>query len=658
MDALRNRPVSPKLLHYLTLLLALAVAPNYFNLSIWITGLFYLVAVLRLLLWSGERKPPSGWLMVPLTIVGVIIVLSVAGYTEGRQFGVALLVIMMGLKLLESRTRRDLYVIVTLGYFLLITLFLFDQSIALSIYAFLLSIGFTALLVTANRTEEKVTVLPALRTATVLTLGAIPIMILLFVFFPRMEGPLWHLNLGGNSGLTGMSDHINMGSVGKLSLSNEVAFRVKFKEGYLPAPEQRYWRGMALSWTDGNNWSRGYQRRGPPELITPLDDPVGYTVTMEPTGQNWLFPLDRILSAQKNTQLSPLLELSAANPIDRRFSYEASSSLDFWAQETTRGELAAALQLPSPKISNRMRQLVSDWKLNANRDQDLVAAALAHFTQQPYIYTLQPPVLGKNPLDEFLFETRKGFCEHYATSFVVLMRLAGIPARVVVGYLGGEWNPHGEHLIIRQSDAHAWAEVWLEDSGWVRIDPTAAIAPERIERSIDPSLLGEGAPVLFRFDGRDLLSALMLNASWLNDSIQLYWHHWVIGYNQSRQNTLLSGLGLDFLDPSRKSMISIFGTLVITGLLFALLMWRMRFKPEPAVAAYRKFQDKLRKAGLEIPPWLGPEDLARAAAQRFPGQSKEITAIVQLYVGLRYGRTKTRSVQSHLLRRVRQFRPG
>lgn len=645
------------MLGYLALLMALAVAPHFNNLSPWITGFFYLITAIRLLVRPLSSKPPSRWIMVPLTLFGVIVVLMVVGYSEGRQFGVALLIMMSGLKLLEMRNRRDLYITVTLGYFLLITLFLFDKSMMLSVYVLLLSTGFTALLVAANRVSDVDSPLPALRIAGGLVLGAIPIMILLFVFFPRMEGPLWRINLGESSSTSGISDHINMGSVGMLSLSEEVAFRVKFVDDAMPEPAQRYWRGMALSWTDGDNWERGYQRPGRPGFITPLDEPVHYTVIMEPSGQNWLFPLDRIAATPANTRLSPMMELTTPNPIQKRLTFEALSSLDFWEPDVPAEELAAALQLPR-NITDRMQQLVNGWKLDHDDSENIISAALNHFNQQPFVYTLQPPVLQKNPLDEFLFETRKGFCEHYATSFVVLMRLAGIPARVVVGYQGGEWNPHGGHLIIRQSDAHAWSEVWLQNSGWTRIDPTAAIAPERIERSIDPSLLGEGLPVLFRTDELGFLGDLIRDIGWLKDSVQLNWHYWIIGFNQSRQSALLNNLGLGFLDQSKKGIVSIVGALGVAGLLFVYIMWKGRVATEPVKAAYSKFQNKLRKAGLEIPPWLGPEDLAQQAVAKFPQHGGEIKAIIQLYVSLRYGRSDSRAVQQNLLRRVRQFRIG
>jgi transglutaminase-like putative cysteine protease len=654
-DALKHKPVSSVLMFWLATLLAVSVIPHLWNLPLWITGYFYAVTGLTLMLWRTTGPTPVRWLKLPLLLVAIVLVITQVGYTEGRLFGVSLLVVMLGLKLLEMKTRRDLYITIFLGYFLLITLFLFNKSIWLTLYVILLTGGYTAALYLANQVGDEIAPLRVSKKVSLMLAGALPIMLILFVLFPRLEGPLWRLNLGRGAGVTGMSDNIDMGSISRLSQSYETAFRINFGDQALPPAKSRYSRGMLLWETDGKHWQRGSSRPQPVEPAIALEDTLNYEIIMEPSGQNWLFPLDRVLDAPANTSLNKDGELSTARSIDLRLSIQASSSLRVWDSELGKLDRQRGLKLPDA-FSPRMRQLVNQWRTRDGSDESVIQQSLEYFNQQPFIYTLLPPLLGEHPVDEFLFETRKGFCEHYATSFVILMRLAGIPARVVIGYQGGELNPMGGHLVIRQSDAHAWAEVWLEDQGWVRIDPTAAVAPERIERSIIPSTGTEGSPVVFDLDETGMLQSLWRNAGWFKDNLELQWHHWVIGFNRSRQSSLLKDMGLGFMTQYQMAMAAIGGTLMISGLIFLVLMYGKRKQPDPVVAAYSRFRRKLEKAGMEIPHWMGPQDLTHAATARFPKQAGEIQAITSQYISLRYGRNYNPRVAQSLRRRIRFFR--
>ena len=653
-SALKNKPVSTSLMLLLAGLLAVSVLPHLWNLSHWITGYFYAVTTLSLILWRRSRARPGRWLKFPLILMAIVLVISQAGITESRQFGVSLLVVMLSLKLLELKSRRDLYVTVFLGYFLLITLFLFDKSLWLTLYALLLAAGYTSILLLANQVSDEIAPLQISRKVGWLLGGALPIMLLLFILFPRLEGPLWRLNLGKGAGITGMSDNIDMGSISRLSHSYETTFRVNFGDQPLPAANSRYWRGMLLWETDGKHWERGRLRPGARAPGIPVENTLNYEIIMEPSGQKWLFPLDRILRAPAGTRLNRAGELSSTKAINSRMSIQASSSIEVWDTELSDFDRKRGLQLPH-QFSSRMRQLVAGWRLQDNSDQSVIQQALEYFNQQPFIYTLLPPLLGDNPVDEFLFDTRQGFCEHYATSFVTLMRMAGIPARVVIGYQGGELNPIGGHLVVRQSDAHAWAEVWQENEGWVRIDPTAAVAPERIQTSIVPAAGSEGSPVVFQTDDTGLLQALWRNAGWFRDNLELQWHHWVIGFNRSRQSSLLQGMGLGFMNQYQMAVAAIAGALIISGLLFLLLMYANRKRPDPVVAAYNRFRRQLEKAGLEAPRWMGPQDLAQAASARFPKHAPEIQAITSQYISLRYGKTYSDRVAQNLRRRIRFF---
>lgn len=318
-DVLATRPVSQQMLLITALLLSLSVLPHWWNLPPLVTGAFFLLLLLRLLLWREPSRIPGPWIRLPLVVLGVVVVIQQAGLTEGRQFGVALLVIMSGLKLLELKSHRDLFMAVFLGLFLLTTLFLFSQNALLTFYVLLLILAYTTVLVLANRTGPELPLKQAVRTALVLTLGGIPVMVLLFALFPRLDGPLWSLSLGRGQGITGMSDNISMGSISSLSQSEETAFRVRF-DGTPPPPQEHYWRGMVLWHTDGRRWIRVKSSAAKP-ATEGLAGTAAYEVTMEPSDQPWLFPLDRVREAQGDLLLSEDGELATRHSIRRRFTY-------------------------------------------------------------------------------------------------------------------------------------------------------------------------------------------------------------------------------------------------------------------------------------------------------------------------------------------------
>ena len=652
-DMLVLRPLSPALFRAGSLLTALAALPHAWNLPLAVSGGFALFVLLRLLLWPRPESAAPSWLMALLLGVSVMLVIYQADLSEGRQFGVTLLVLMAGMKLLEMRTRRDLYILVFLGYFVLVTLFLFYQTPALTAYVLMVATGFTALLMANNLTGDRLPLKMLGGKALGMMIGSIPVMLLLFILFPRLDGPLWSLSLGSGSGITGMSDNISMGSISNLSQSEEVAFRVRFP-GDMPPPAQRYWRGMVLWHTDGRHWTRG-ESHAPGTAFQAESPAVSYEVTMEATGQHWLFPLDHVLRPGKGMVMNADGELSTPQPIKRRFTWQGVSAPLVRGKHLSHREWQLGLQLPD-NLSPRTRRLAASLRGKGRKDEDVVRAALRYFNQQPFVYTLQPPILKGDPVDQFLFETRKGFCEHYATSFVILMRLADIPARVVVGYQGGQLNPMGGHLVVRQSDAHAWAEVWLEDKGWTRIDPTSAVVPERIEHSIVTADYGDGAPVTFDLgQASGVMAGFLRNMRWLRDNLQLKWHYWVVGFNSQRQQNLLDSLGMPKLSGYRLGLAASLGALGVAGLIFLLGMWRRRPSADPLRRSYRQFMRKLEKAGLEIPPSIGPEDLGRLASRAFPARAAEVQAIIRQYIGLRYGPNPRREIIAAFRSRVRRF---
>lgn len=651
-DAMARRGIPPKLLITLLGILTLLMAPHASNLSPTVLGFFYLMLIWRVI---GMRHPhalPGRWILLVLIFVAISVVIVGTNLVDGRLAGTGLLVVMLGLKLLELRARRDIHVTVFLGYFLVLTQFLYDQSLPLAVYLFTGVMALSTIQVGLNRVHFENR--QQLRSGLVLFGAALPLSIVLFLLFPRLQTPLWGIET--HSATTGISDDITLGDIGKLSQSDETAFRVRF-DGREPEPHERYWRGPVLWHTDGRHWTAG---RIPAERQTPLTSkgmPISYELTLEPTGEYWLFGLDLVTRPAAHSHLNSDLTLVGKQRINRRTSFRLVSDPSVRETAISPALRHRALQLPA-EISPRVRDLVATWQSQSDpkRPLEIVQKALSYFSEQPFVYTLTPGTLAGDPVDGFLFETRRGFCEHYAGSFAVLMRLAGIPTRLVLGYQGGEKNPHADHWVVRQSDAHAWNEVWIAGLGWWRVDPTAAVSPDRIEHPIDSALSEDGDRIVFRVEVDGLLSGLVRRAGWLADAVDLGWHRWVIGFTAERQSNLFDLLGLRH---DRRTVMAV--TLIIgAGITIALVYLISRMpRPhfgDPLPAIWRRLRAKLQKAGFDAPAWQGPDTLCTAAAERFPDQAEQLFAIGRLYSQLRYGRQHSAAQQKALRERVRRLR--
>ncbi|HHH39543.1 MAG TPA: DUF3488 domain-containing protein [Sedimenticola sp.] len=649
---LRRRELLP-----VTLLTLLAAAPHLQHLPATLGAFFVAITGLRLLALMRPTLLPGRLLLLPLTFGGLALVLVEYPVLFGREAGVALLVSMLGLKLLEIRRRRDLFVLAFIGYFTLGTLFLFSQSAVTLVYALLLTLGFTATLVEGSRLRPSPSLLLPLKQAALLLLQSLPLAMVLFLLFPRFDSPLWELGAEEQQGVTGFTDRLTPGAVSRLSRSRRVAFRVTF-DGPLPQRRLRYWRGLVLWHTDGRVWTRGSLPGGRLARLQAQGDPVGYQVTLEPTGQRWLFALELPFTAPAGTRLDPAFQLIRGTPVSHRLRYRVRSYLRYRTGPLGPEERRLALQLPD-NVTRRMRALVRAWRENSADDAALVRHGLAWLHDQPFYYTLYPPPVDANPADQFLFETRRGFCEHYATSFTLLMRLAGIPARVVAGYQGGEFNPLGAYLIVRQSDAHAWSEVWLQGQGWVRVDPTAAVAPGRIEQALDPGRVTRetGAPIDFTPLQPGYLGPLLQRLAWGADAVNEAWHRWVLGYSGKRQSQLLERLGLGFLNGVRLAFGMVSAALLTLLLISGVILYRARGRPEPAQRAYRRFCQRLARKGLERRPSEGPVNFARRVIRARPDLGRQVAAITALYIDLRYGTGSDLTQLARLRRLVARFRP-
>jgi len=631
---IRGWRLDQRRLGWLCASLALVLAPHGLRLPLWVSGLFAMLCLWRL--WNARRgdRLPSRWAVVAISLAILPGVYFSYGTLTGRAAGVALLTLLAGIKLLEARSLRDAYVLSFLGFFLIITHFLYDQGIATGLYMLAAVVVMTATLNTFSNHGERAGVVPQLRAAALLVAQALPLMLILFVLFPRIPGPFWHLPKDVGAATTGLGDNLRPGTISQLSQSDAVAFRVRF-DGPPPPPGQLYWRGPVFTHTDGQRWTPGRQvinRRPPPfEARGPA---VDYEITLEPHGRKWLIGLDLPASVPTDAVISDAFQVLATRKVRDRRRYRMHSYPRFRFRNPRPRRILEVLALP-PGRHPKARALALSWRRETSSDTAIVRRALNYYRRQPFVYTLTPKLTHGDAMDDFLFNTREGFCQEYATSFTVLMRAAGIPARVVTGYQGGEMNPLGDYLMVRQRDAHAWAEVWLRGSGWQRVDPTAAVAPGRIERGIDaviPPRLGlagldlDPGPVVI-----DAFKRLRLTI----DNVYARWNAWVLGYGQDQQRRFLNHFGLDARDYS--NLVLALTVLLASALLligYGLLGKRRR--PDPLTGCYRRFCRKLASLGLSRAGWEGPWDYARRVARAKPELAAPVKAITNIYVALRY----------------------
>jgi transglutaminase-like putative cysteine protease len=633
----------------------MVIAPHADHLPVWVSGMCTSLLLWRVWLAYSNRPLPKRWLLLLITLLGTSGIVIEFHTLFGREAVVALLVMLASLKLMELRMARDAMVIIYLACFIIITNFFYSQSIPTALYLLtsLMIIVTTWIHLQGPTIGSK----PRLRIAAMLLLQALPLTLILFILFPRVPGPLWGLPQDAYAS-SGLDDNMSPGSLSRLSLSEAVAFRVTYK-GNPPRPDQRYWRGPVLWNFDGRTWRTGINSYTAAPKFTELDRSIEYSVTLEPHNKRWLFALDvpdRLTILDKpSIPVMPTFDFQLLNkePIHARLRYKASSNLVYHAnlQEDPR-QLQRGLQLP-PKLNPRAQQLAATWRAGNKDNADIVRIALAYFNKQGFIYTLEPPQLGINTVDEFLFTTKQGFCEHYASSFVFLMRAANIPARVVTGYLGGEFNDTGNYYIVRQSDAHAWAEVWLVGQGWVRIDPTAAIAPERVQRGLSAAVSDSAVLPFMARNPPQWLRDLRLNLDMLTNQ----WNQWVLGYDTERQFAFLTRLGMESITWQRMALDMAAG-LAIVIVLFALFMLRHLFanQPDKVQVAWLRLCRKLEKTGLPRAAHEGAQDYAERVAALRPELAEPIGDLAKRYNALRYGAMNNENAQREFLQRAAALR--
>lgn len=633
----------------LTIALTAISLPFWLHLPAGVLLFFYLIIGIRFISLHSSASTPRPAILLLLTLCGGFIVWLQTGGMLGKLSWTSLLLVGTGLKLLEIKTQRDLYIAIALALLLVLTQFLFSQAIAMAVYLLAAVSVIMTVLMGMHIDTAVMPVINRLRDSAITLALSLPLAVLLFLLAPRINGPLWSLP-EEKQVFTGLGDTLNPGSISQLTRSNEPAFRVNFVTD-APAQNQLYWRGPVFWWTDGRQWDMRHLPDLDMSSVVYRGAPLDYSIVLEPHGQKWLLALDLPQSLPIDSHLSLDFQLLSNNAVLDRRLYKLRSYPQYYRSQATAFERRLGLQLPRQSFE-RLRPLVASWRTGHN-DEQVIQQALSYFRTQRFFYTLNPPLLGNHPIEQFLLETRRGFCEHYAGAFVVLMRLAGIPARIVTGYQGGQWNALGKFLEVRQSDAHAWAEVWLEQRGWVRIDPTAAVAPGRIEQPFDAEAIDK--PVSSLPVWQTEVSTLWIKTARLFlANMDHGWHRWVLSYDDDARRKLLQWVGNGFTP----------GWLFwpCIGLFLYLSPWLWRYwrnfrfnQTDPILKYYRQFCAKLAASGLPRNPAEGPLHYAERSAKALPHLAQQIFQITHLYVTLRYGSVRDRELVQLLRLCVKQL---
>jgi len=632
----------------------LVALPLYQRIHTLILIILFALSIWVVLILSQRVKQPSDLVRILTLVFSVFFLIIANGTIFGQQAGTSLLLLLAVMKIFEVRSKRDINVIVFMSFFLIASNFFFTQSPLMAVYVFTIVIYLTSLLIYLSDTLGTISFMQRLKTASRAVAIAIPFMLILFVLFPRIPSPLWGLPKDAQTAKTGLGEDLTLEGISRLVSSGDVAFRVDF-DGEPPPHYLLYWRGPVLSHYDGKTWSRN---DAPSSAIANLTGSTGsrtytYTVTLEPHNKKWLLSLEHPTALKTDLRLSRELQLMSKNRITDIMSYTVTSSTDVVNAGLFEQEVYRNLLLPK-KLNPKSQQLALQFHNRANGNPEaIVRSALAYFRDQEFYYTLSPPPLGYHSMDDFLFETKKGFCGHYASAFVTLMRSTGIPSRVVTGYQGGVINPVDNYMIVRQSDAHAWAEVWLGDKGWVRVDPTAAVSPSRIESGIvNAGLEPNKLPALLITD-----NAFLERSRYVIDSMQNSWNKWVIGYNQKRQDQLFGAFGFENIDASQLTLLLVFA-MTFSGAVLAGFMLRRGTdnKLDKPLYYYNVFCDKFRRAGLERYRHEGEQDFLGRIKQSFPTSARAAEIITNSYQQIRYNDHPDERYKKNFFRIAKNFR--
>ena len=622
-------------LHEIIFALFIALLPHIGNVPHW-------VVLWCISLWAYvsineyyQFRPLPYLVRTIITIFGFAGILATfGGYTV--DMCVALLVVMTGAKPLETKDLRGRISLICIGFFLVITGLFYSQSLLMTVY--LLTCVWLLITVLLRQQDSELSYRLSGKFCFRLMIQAAPLTLLIFFAFPRVSGSLWGFSIQPRTSV-GFSNRVSPGDVSTLAQDNSVAFRVKFKEKH-PEASDMYWRGIVFDYFDGRQWKKSAPA-GPRNFYLPEENLLEYVITMEPHQQRWLFALDYAVgSGSDKFRFADDMTIVSWRRVTEALSYTVKSNASPKHLKTSRMP-KFFLKLPkgkNPETREYIRQLLSE---NLSK-HEVIDRVLNKFSEENYFYTLNPDLLGEHSVDEFLFDTKRGYCEHYASAFAFMMRLAGIPTRLVGGYVGGEYNPHGDYYIVKQSDAHVWTEVWFDETGWQRIDPTSAVAPTRVEQglqsAIDARELG-----LWRNTG----IGRVLYKTWKKavlrwDVVNYSWDRWMMSYDKGKQRDLLKRFGIDL--KSIKGTLTLLGIIILAGILtlLSVLVFRQikNDNADQVARLYEKFLWKLKQKGIEKPKHMGPVELSELVIERFGEKREETQELISLYVNLRYASEK------------------
>jgi transglutaminase-like putative cysteine protease len=613
-----------------------AALPHLAAMPVWLAALVVLACGWRLFAAHTDAAPPPRMLRLLLTGIAISLIVVAFGGLWGRRTATALLCVMLAAKLMEMFTIRDLRLVASVSFFLIATQFLFSERL---MYLGYLAVGCMIATVALVRIQtahvQAHLERPAppqadtVRTGVTLLLMALPVALTLFVLFPRLAQPLWGLPDQVMDGRTGLSDDMSPGSISELFLDDSPAFRVEF-DGEPPSVDQRYWRGPVLWNFDGTTWTRPFFGDTPSrQFVSEGERSISYRVQLEPHEQRWLFALDYPISAPDQAVITVDHQVVKRHPITTLTGYAMTSNPAFIDMPVLPdGARSVSLRLPEDR-NPRTLALAAELRQQYPEDRDLINAVLGWFREEEFSYTLSAAPLGRHGADEFLFDLRAGYCEYYASAFAILMRAAGIPTRVVTGYQGGLWQSGGEYLLVRQSDAHAWTEVWLPGTGWTRVDPTAAVSPDRIEQ-------GAGSVI----DRPDALFDLDWIENLRNryDRLQHLWNRWVLGFDHERQQNFLKRLGLPELTPERVALLMLLVLLIVTAPISFLLLRQRSGRPlSETERAWQALLKQLRRCKLVKHPAETPMEFASRAETQLPESAEVFQDLAESYCRIHYG---------------------
>lgn len=625
---------------------AAVIGPHMQHLPLWVIFAWVIILVWRAQIFRGVWSYPG------MVVKTGLIVLCMGGLvTEYRRFFglepmLGLLITAFLLKLLEMQRKRDALIVIYLGYFVAATVFLLSTTVVMTSYVFLSIILLTTALIGLHQYQGVHHPWRSLGLASKLILQSIPMMLVLFLLMPRI-GSLWAVPQPQTNARTGVSSTMSPGDFSHLAEDDSIAFRVTFK-GEVPPPIKRYWRGLTLSNFDGREWEasdfRSYSgsssrdrrlaaQQDWQQRVEPIGDIVEYDIILEPHFQYWYYVLFMPDPNRDSLNFNQDFSLVSRWPVTKRTQYSQRSYLDYRLDRIGLSDPVSRreLRLP-PNFNPQTVSTAQTWRNEVGADREFINRVLGFFNQR-FVYTMDPPTLGEHSVDEFLWQTQRGFCEHYASAFVVMMRAAGIPARVVVGYQGGEFNPVKNFLAVRNSDAHAWSEVWLQGEGWVRIDPTAAVAPERIEYGLRRALSADEADLItgaFTLSGFSKMP-LMNRLRYQLEALEYNWHRLVLGYDQEQQSAFLRNL-LGEITPLRFALTLLACGVTLFGLVGLFLYWGGRSKvTDPGERAFRLFLKRLAALGYERQIGEGPRDFSHRVIASAPQLAAWVDLVVRNY---------------------------